>query len=312
MRNRGLTILLASVALSGCTGRYVELYLVPAPSPSATVQGRITATMAEIHKRGVEFAKKYISVSKEADKAQLPLVGLAVATAAVAVEKPAHAADAISDLAIGAGAYTTVHSIVAPTKGPESFRSAVDAINCVLIEGNTFLADGIPGKVDTLSKSTDALDTSAALLAAAVTIDVVIPDEATKKQVELARANAKLAIARATSASQAARTQLGAWNSAPDEFDRATATIISTLAAKTSVRTVIDVSALAASWTKPPKAEGGQQAEGLGGINATNLIARLTDSTSGIDKLTAQVTAQTANFNFADHLKKLVACPAKV
>ena len=312
MKIKAMAILAACTALSGCAERYVELYVVPVPLPNATVQDRILASLTSLHLRGKGLKTSYETVSRNEDLAQLPLVGAAVAIALIAVNKPSNGADTMAKIGIGAGAYGALRSIAMPTNGPEAFRKGVDAINCVIAEGGSFVGQGIPENVQSLSDATVDLDSDAALLTAAMGTDVVIPNDAKKKEVELARANAKLALARAVVASQAARAQLGAWENAPVEFERAAATIFSTLAAKTSVRTVIDVSDLAASWTKAPKTDGAGGAQGLAPGNADALIALLTDSTNQLDAESAQVGAIAAGFQFVDHLKAVVKCPALV
>jgi hypothetical protein len=305
-------VLMAGIGLSGCAGRYVDLYVIPKPSSSDTVQSRIIATLDDLHTKGTALSGTYKKVSQEADLAQVPLVGVAVVSAVVAVNKPDNSADTLAKLGIGAGAYATLRGITAPTSGPESFRKAVDAINCVLVEGGTFVGQDVPANVKTLTDATVDLDSDAALLAASIATDVVIPTDAKKKEVELARANARLALGRATTASQAARVQIGAWENAPGELQRAAATIFSTLASRTSVRTVIDVSALAASWTTPAKTDGSGGAMGLAPGDADTLIARLNSSTDSLDRQSARIMSLAAGFQFVDRLKAVAKCPALI
>jgi hypothetical protein len=166
----------------------------------------------------------------------------------IALNKPDNAAKTIGRLGIGAGAYAATRSVLVPSNGPEALRKGLDAINCVLAEGPVFVGDSIQARVDGLERETVDVDQTAAVLAAGASLNVVPTDETQAKDLQLAQANAKLALARAAPVTQAARTQLGAYDNAASEFDRAGATIFATLAARTSVRTVIDPTALAASW----------------------------------------------------------------
>lgn len=301
-----LPLMLAGSLLSGCAGRYVPLYVSPEPVADATIPVRIAATLNRLHARGEAFAATYGKASREADLVEIPLIGAAVATGLIAVNKPKSGPDTVAKIAIGAGAYTAGRSLAMPANGPDAFRRGVDSINCVLVEGYAFVGAEVDARVDALRRRTRELDIEIGLLAAAVAEDVAT-NKAETMPLELARANARLAIARAQEVSKAARAQLGAYSNAPGVFEQATATIVSTLAAKSWVHITIDVSELAKKWTEPPAAEGAGGSQGLRG-SAAALIIRLDESRKKLDGIAAAVAAAN-EFDFVNRLTAVVKCP---
>ena len=309
---RTLAVGVMACALLGGCARNPELYVGP-PVPPPAVETQIHRVLARIYVLRENYAKGFRVSSNWADLGQVPLIGIAVATAVVAVNNPKSGADTVAKLGIGAGAYAAGRSIFTPGGMPDLYRRGLKAVNCVLSEETVFAGAGAQETSDKLTVAARALARQIFELQATIDDDPISMTAAQVDPLKTARANARLAVLRATPVLGAAETEVGAFEAAPRVFDQTAYAISDAVIAKAVVRTEFDRNAFVANIKKllPPEPKGVMPAAG-GGRDAGALAQELENATGRVNTAAAATIAMTPAVRFSDRLFEVKKCPTLI
>lgn len=311
MKMHKLAIFIAAGALlTGCA-RNPELYV--GLTIEATTHTEIEKVLIKIQVLRDSYNRDLRHTLDYADFGQLPLIGVAVASAVLAINQPTNFGDTIAKIGIGTGAYAATRSIFAPSSMPDLYRRGLKATNCVLSEGSTFNRSEDQAGITNLQTAGGQLATAIQGLEAAAQQVPDGSDTAMAAELRTAIANAQLALQRARPILEDARKEVGAFKSAARVFDQTAHTISDAISAKAIVRTEFDRAAFDASIKALIPATSPAPAVLVsGGDDAGQVADNIRRAISNVDNSITATTLALPSISFGERLFEVKKCPALI